>query len=77
MVVAAGVNLPRKPTNIPESMENENNAQKKTASAYSQESYPPMPTKFTLFFRRCILYQAWRMLVLNIKILRIVVGGHS
>jgi hypothetical protein len=49
----------------------------KQSPAYSPESYPPMPTKFTLFFRRCIIYQLWRMLVLNIKILRIVVGGHS
>ena len=45
--------------------------------AYSDESYPPMPTKTTMFFRRCIIYQAWRWLVLNIKIMRIVVGGHS
>jgi len=45
--------------------------------AYSEESYPPMPTKLTLFFRRNIIYQAWRWLVLNIKIMRIVVGGHS
>ncbi len=45
--------------------------------AYSLESYPPMPTKTTLFFRRCIIYQAFRFIVLNIKILRIVVGGHS
>ncbi len=45
--------------------------------AYSLESYPPMPTKFTLFIRRCIIYQAFRFIVLNIKILRIVVGGHS
>ena len=45
--------------------------------AYSEESYPPMPTKSTLFWRRCIIFQAWRWVVLNIKILRIVVGGHS
>jgi len=45
--------------------------------AYSEESYPPMPTKFTLFWRRCIIWQAWRWLMLNIKIMKIVVGGHS
>ncbi|MEE4258264.1 MAG: hypothetical protein V2I62_00765 [Bacteroidales bacterium] len=44
---------------------------------YSEESYPPMPTKSTLFWRRCMIWQAWRWLVLNIKILRIVAGGHS
>jgi len=46
-------------------------------TAYSLESYPPMPTKLTLFFRRCIIYQFFRFIILNIKILRIVVGGHS
>ena len=61
--------------NISQPMENKDSTKK--SHAYSQESYPPMPTKFTLFFRRCIIYQLWRMLVLNIKILRIVVGGHS
>jgi hypothetical protein len=49
----------------------------KRTVAYSLESYPPMPTKSTMFFRRCIIYQAWRFIILNIKILRIVVGGHS
>ena len=45
--------------------------------AYSEESYPPMPTKTTLFWRTCIIWQAYRWVVLNIKILKIVVGGHS
>jgi len=49
----------------------------KRTVAYSDESYPPMPTKTTKFFRRFIPYQAWRWLVLNIKIMRIVAGGHS
>lgn len=44
---------------------------------YTEESYPPMPTKSTLFWRRCVIWQAWRFLVLNVKILKIVVGGHS
>jgi len=45
--------------------------------AYSEESYPPMPTKATLYWRRFWPYQVLRWLVLNIKILRIVAGGHS
>lgn len=44
---------------------------------YSEESYPPMPTRTTQFWRSNILWQAWRWVVLNIKIMRIVVGGHS
>ncbi len=49
----------------------------KRTIAYSEESYPPMPTKATLFWRRNIIWQAWRWVVLNIKIMKIVVGGHS
>ncbi len=44
---------------------------------YTDFTYAPVPTRATVFWRRCIIYQAWRWLVLNIKILRIVVGGHS
>ena len=50
---------------------------KKIAMGYKDESYPPVPTKMTLFWRRCFLYQIWRFFVLNLKIMRIVVGGHS
>jgi len=46
-------------------------------SNYSEESYPPIPTGPTRFFRTCIPYQMVRFLVLNLKIMRIVVGGHS
>jgi len=44
---------------------------------YSEEAYPPIPTPATRFWRKCILYQILRFLVLNLKIMRIVVGGHS
>lgn len=46
-------------------------------SNYSEESYPPIPTRTTRFFRTCIPYQMVRFMVLNLKIMRIVVGGHS
>ncbi|UBM62756.1 hypothetical protein LA303_01950 [Candidatus Sulfidibacterium hydrothermale] len=51
--------------------------QEMRTEAYSEESYPPMPTKTTLFWRRFWPWQVIRWIVLNIKILRIVVGGHS
>lgn len=44
---------------------------------YTPESYAPMPTKSTIFWRKFIPWQVWRFIVLNIKILKIVVGGHS
>ncbi len=46
-------------------------------SNYSEESYPPIPTKATRFWRTNIPYQLVRFVVLNLKIMRIVVGGHS
>lgn len=47
------------------------------AIGYKDESYPPVPTKWTLFWRRSIIYQMIRFVVLNLKIMRIVVGGHD
>ncbi len=44
---------------------------------YTPDKYSPMPTKFTKFWRTCIPYQAIRFIVLNLKILKIVVKGHS
>jgi len=50
---------------------------KNIVRAYYDESCPPLPTKSTLFWRRNILWQAWRFIVLNLKMMRIIVGGHS
>lgn len=44
---------------------------------YKDEYYPPVPTKWTLFWRRNFFFQLYRFFVLNLKIMRIVVGGHS
>ncbi|PKP49569.1 MAG: hypothetical protein CVT94_04640 [Bacteroidetes bacterium HGW-Bacteroidetes-11] len=49
----------------------------KNIQAYTDESYPPFPTRSTLFWRRFIPWQFFRFIVLNLKIIRIVVGGHS
>jgi len=49
----------------------------KNTRGYRPFSYAPIPTKFTRFARKCFIYQAWRWLVLNFKILRIVAFGHS
>ena len=45
--------------------------------AYVDEAYPPFPTRITLFWRRNLLWQAWRFIVLNLKMMRIVVLGHD
>jgi len=50
---------------------------KNIVRGYYDESYPPLPTKSTRFWRRNLLWQACRFVVLNLKIMRIIVGGHS
>ncbi len=50
---------------------------KDIAKGYKDESYPPVPTKFTLFTRRCFIIQIFRFFVLNFKIMRIIIGGHK
>lgn len=50
---------------------------KNIVRGYYEESYPPLPTAKTKFWRRNIFWQFWRFIVLNLKIMRIIVGGHS
>ena len=44
---------------------------------YAEFSYATRPTKATLFWRRCLIKQFYLFFALNLKIMRIVVGGHS
>ena len=44
---------------------------------YSDMSFATEPTRWTKFWRTFILFQLIRFFVLNLKIMRIVVGGHS
>jgi hypothetical protein len=39
---------------------------------FEQSYYPPVPTGFTKFFRTNLIYQFFRFLILNIKMLRMV-----
>jgi hypothetical protein len=50
---------------------------KNIVRGYYDESYPPIPTKSTVFWRKNIIWQLFRFVVLNLKIMRIIVGGHS
>jgi len=50
---------------------------KNIVRGYYDESYPPLPTRTTKFFRRNLVFQAFRFVVLNLKMMRIIVGGHS
>lgn len=44
---------------------------------YDEIAYVTLPTKTTLFWRRCFIKQIYMFFKLNLKIMRIVVGGHS
>lgn len=44
---------------------------------YKEEAYPPLPDRKTRFFRQSFLWQIVRFFVLNFKIMRIIIGGHS
>ncbi len=44
---------------------------------YKDEDYPPLPTAYKRFMRKFWPWQIIRFFVLNLKIMRIVVGGHS
>ena len=39
---------------------------------YEQNYYPPMPTVTTKYFRTNLVYQFFRFLIINIKMLRMV-----
>ena len=44
---------------------------------YSNQSYATRPSKMTMFWRRCLLYQIIKFFELNIKIMVLVASGHS
>ncbi len=44
---------------------------------YENHSFATRPSGFTLFMRRCLIKQIYQFFALNIKIMKIVVGGHS
>jgi hypothetical protein len=51
--------------------------EKHTAKGYYEEAYPPMPTKTTIFWRKNLIWQFIKFIILNLKIMKIVVRGHS
>lgn len=53
------------------------NTENNKTTPYSNVSYATEPTKWTKFWRTCILYQIIRFFVLNLKVMKIVIGGHS
>ncbi len=50
---------------------------KEVSIPYSNMYYATQPGKMVRFFRVCIINQVYQFIRLNLKIMRIVVGGHS
>ena len=50
---------------------------KKITKANRDEFYPPIPTSGTKFWRTNYIYQLFKFFRLNLKIMSIVVKGHS
>lgn len=49
----------------------------KTITPYAESSFTTVPTPTTDFWRKFIPWQLIRFVVLNLKIMKIVIGGHS
>ena len=43
---------------------------------YRQAYYPPVPTGFTRYMRTSLIWQAFRFLVINLKILKLMARSH-
>lgn len=50
---------------------------KNIVKGYHDQFYPPYPTKWTMYWRKNLIWQLFRFIVLNLKMMRIVAGGHS
>ncbi len=50
---------------------------RKTTIPYSNISYGTEPTRYIRFVRTCFFVQIIRFLALNLKVMKIVVKGHS
>jgi len=38
--------------------------------------FAPVPTDMTVFFRTCIIYQIWRFIAINLKMMKIIRLSH-
>jgi hypothetical protein len=51
--------------------------EKHVAQGPKEITFPPVPTASTRFWRKFFPWQVVRFFVLNLKIMRIIIGGHS
>jgi hypothetical protein len=43
---------------------------------YTQNDYTPVPSRFTVFLRTCIIWQAIQFVVVNIKMTVLILKSH-
>lgn len=43
---------------------------------YSQNDFTPIPTKFTLFKRTCVLWQIVKFIMINIRMTVLILKSH-
>ncbi len=43
---------------------------------YQQAYYPPKPTGLTRFMRTCLIWQFYRFVVINFKMLKLIAKSH-
>jgi hypothetical protein len=44
----------------------------KNREPYQQSYYPPVPTKFTKYMRNSLIWQSYRFMVINFKMLKLM-----
>ncbi len=44
--------------------------------AYKQDYFPPIPTATTKFFRSCAIWQFFRFVIINLKMIKVVSKSH-
>jgi hypothetical protein len=68
LVAAAGLNIQISEKDMPDKIANK--------EPYQQAYYPPVPTPFTRNMRTSFLWQCWRFVVINIKMLKLLARSH-
>jgi hypothetical protein len=43
---------------------------------YTQNDYTPVPSRFTVFLRTCVIWQAIQFVVVNIKMTVLILKSH-
>ncbi len=46
------------------------------AKPYEQAYFPPKPSGFTKFMRKCVIWQIFRFIVINLKMVKVIFNSH-